>query len=359
MAATMRRLCPLAVLLCCMPLGLPSVEAQAGGDSRMIIENVDRYRVMEPCCEGVRVVLKALGDEYSPAYLQGVSGAAFRISGICPCAPTCATSGMDAKGLLKLLGYSYTECYLGDSADDPQLKPNMAALIPKIKASVRAGRPVLVWHAFTNAEWDVVAGFDDAKGVFLGRGSYAGLDGYAQARQDRAQSAIEICPALGALFVGEKTGKYNSRAAEIAALKEAVRHAHDRTGADKLGGEKWVMLEGLMAYNRWADKFKDPAARRDSGDSYCYDVYRSTHRAAGRFLREIAPHFPQAAEALTDAARDFTAEAAALDQAESLLAWNAPEQDAERNAKLWPLLTRARNYYAAGIAHIERALPLL
>ena len=43
---------------------------------------------MDPLFEGIRVVLSYRGEAYSPAYLQGISGAAFRIAGICPCAPT-------------------------------------------------------------------------------------------------------------------------------------------------------------------------------------------------------------------------------------------------------------------------------
>lgn len=89
----------------------------------MVIEGVDRYRVTEPMFEGVRVVLRALGDEYSPAYIQGISGAAFRIAGIRVCAPTYSAQ-METKDLLKLLGYEYTEQYLGDDAKAPQLKLN-------------------------------------------------------------------------------------------------------------------------------------------------------------------------------------------------------------------------------------------
>lgn len=53
----------------------------------MIIPNVDRYRVWDPLFEGLRVILSHHGESYSPAYVQGLSGAAFRIGGICPCAP--------------------------------------------------------------------------------------------------------------------------------------------------------------------------------------------------------------------------------------------------------------------------------
>jgi hypothetical protein len=192
-----------------------------------------------------------------------------------------------------VLGYEVTEAILGWKDNDAS--EEMQALIPRIKDSVRVGRPVLVWHAFTTAEWDVVAGFDDEKGVFLGQGSYAGLKGYAEAKQTRPQEATKICPAFGATFIGEKTGKFDARAAELAALREAVRHARDHAETHQPGRPD---LEGLRAYDRWVEKFRKSDSSRDSGDSYCYYIYRSTHRAASGFLREIAPRYKQAKEAL-------------------------------------------------------------
>ena len=62
--------------------------ANGGGEGRVVVKGVDQYRVIEPLFEAVRVVLSHRGETYSPAYIQGISGAAFRIAGICPCAPT-------------------------------------------------------------------------------------------------------------------------------------------------------------------------------------------------------------------------------------------------------------------------------
>ncbi len=56
-------------------------------DKRVVLDGVDRYRVIEPLFEGIRIILSHRGEEYSPAYIQGISGAAFRIAGICPCTP--------------------------------------------------------------------------------------------------------------------------------------------------------------------------------------------------------------------------------------------------------------------------------
>ena len=340
--------------VCCSGAAWAGDEAVDREGGRMVLEGVDRYRVVEPLFEGVRVVLSFLGEQYTPAYIQGISGAAFRVAGPCPCAPT-GTCQMGTTGLFDVLGYEHTEFYLGWT-DDDDVNGKMQELIPKIKDSIRARRPVLVWHAFTNAEWDVVAGFDDAEDVFLGRGSYAGLDGYASAKQTRAQEAVSICPAFGGIFVGEKTGTLDAKAAELAALKEAVRHARDRETVFEPGR---AGREGLNAYDGWVERFQKAETTRDAGDSYCYGVYHTTHRAAAGFLNEIAPKYPDATAILTEAAKEFAAEADALDEAEPLIGWQSPDHDEDRNAKLWPLLARARDHYAAAIAEIEKALPLL
>jgi hypothetical protein len=321
----------------------------------MIIGNVDHFRVSEPLFEGPRVVLSFLGEKYSPAYIQGISGAAFRIAGPCPCAPDCSTQ-MFTTDLLKLLGYSYTQSILGWTGDVEDAKRNMTPLIPKIKESIRAGKPVLLWYAFNDTAYEVVAGYDDAEGAFLGRHAWQGpKDDMAKAKQTRAQEAAASCPAFGAIFIGQKTGALDARAAELAALKEAVRHARSTTVRPDS-----YRREGLLAYGGWVEKFQQSGARRGPGDSYCQSVYRSTHRAAGEFLKEIAPKYAAAAgDELSNAAPEFAAEADTLDRCSSLIGWQSPEQDAARDAKLWPLLAEARDRYAAGIGHIEKALARL
>ncbi|HHT27575.1 MAG TPA: hypothetical protein GXZ82_10055 [Firmicutes bacterium] len=47
----------------------------------MILPDVDHYRICDPLFEGLRVLLAHRGEPYSPAYIQGISGAAFRIGG--------------------------------------------------------------------------------------------------------------------------------------------------------------------------------------------------------------------------------------------------------------------------------------
>jgi hypothetical protein len=330
----------------------------------MILPDVDHYRVVEPMYEGIRVILSYRGETYSPAYVQGISGAAFHVGGICPCAPTC-TEGIEPIELVRKFGYQVEAIPLFNetvSADQRAPDDLMDSLIERIKAEIRANHPVLVWHAFTNAEWDVVAGYDDSAGadhrrLFLGRGSYAWLDGYAEASQTRPRDAIEICPAFGAIFLGEKIGKFDTQSAEIASLSEVVAHAHSQKNANKLGGNDWVFLQGFLAYERWVNDFRNPQKTRTAGDAYCYGVYRSTHRAASDYLAELSINYPQARNSLLEASRLFALEAEILSKGEPLLWWSSPEgPDPARNQQATALLAQSFSSYHRGIDSIEQAL---
>ena len=120
------------------------------------------------------------------------------------------------------------------------------------------------------------------------------------------------------------------------------------------------MLSGVACYDQWVTAFRRADYGRGAGDSYCYGIYRRTHRSAAGFLREIAPKYPQMGRHLEAAADHFEREADTLDSAESLLGWGAPDdQDAGRNKKVAEILSVARDCYGAGIGEIERALEAL
>ena len=96
------------------------------------IEGVQPFQVCEAMFEAVRVALTQHGALYSSNYIQGISGAAFRIGGICPCAPTCDYA-MEVGELLDLLGYTYKSIWvsLGETAGQHHA---YEALIPLAKA---------------------------------------------------------------------------------------------------------------------------------------------------------------------------------------------------------------------------------
>ena len=317
----------------------------------MILTDVDYYRVVEPLFEGARVILSYRGEKYSPEYIQGIAGSAFRIGGICPCAPTC-TSAMSTAELIKLLGYECVEYPI--TGEGLNTEDRLTEMIALVQTNIQQNRPVLVWHAFTNYEWDVVCGYDEDAALFYGRGSYTSHNEYAKADQKRTANAA---PNLGAIFIGENLEQFKARTAEIAALHEAVKHAHSLMNADTQTEDKWVFLEGLLCYDRWVHDFSKPTKERTAGDSYCQHIYSSTHRAAAGFLREIAHNHPQVTTQLSQAADHFQQEAIILANCQSLIGWQtAVGPDAVRNEQVSKLLSQAREQYKQGITQIEAAL---
>jgi hypothetical protein len=333
----------------------------AGGDP-VVLGGVDRYRVMDPLFECVRVVLAYRGEAYPPEYLQGLSGAAFRIAGPCPCAPTCSAA-MGPQDLPRKLAYEAewvklpTDSRAASSAALP-------ALLARVKDEIRAGRPVILWHAFTNAEWDVVCGFDEATDEFIGRGSYAGLGDFARAPQERTRTSWDICPPLGAVFIGARTGTPDLRELELSALEEAIHHCHFPVDEDlKQAGDEpleWRFREGKPAYDAWVHGWRvKPDKTPDAGDRYCLGVYRSTHRAAAGFLGGIAARYPEAQGHFGLAARLFAEEAEALDTCYDDLCggWEGWQQpDRAMGQRMAQLLLTARQRYGGAMKEVERGL---
>lgn len=318
-----------------------------------ILKNVESYKVREPVFESVRVVMNYLGEQYSPQYIQGISGAAFRVATGCPSRPTCCNM-MWITDLIKLLGYEYNEY--------PCFGPNGENLINKMISAVReqidAGRPSLVWHAMTSAEWDVVCGYDDEKGIFYGRGTYKGMEGsdYHTEPWGRAAEAVEICPAFGAITIGAKTGALDARKAEIAALRDAVAHARTVKENPEKGG--WYSYEGIQSLRKWSEAYSNPGKERDLADAYCFDVYHSTHGTAAGFLREIAPNFAgKAGNYLLEAAGIMEEEAKIFTKCTPYLGWDSPwGADEDRSRAVAPLLSQTANLYEKAIEDIEKAL---
>jgi hypothetical protein len=334
--------------------------AESGGQN-VEIEGVDRYRVWGPLFEGVRVIMTARGEDYSAAYIQGISGEAFRVAGICPCAPTCSHA-METQHLLELLGYDYSWLHFYQQGEHPVTGLDEA--VDLIRSELEEGRPVLAWNAFTLAEWDVIAGYYGEKGVFTGRGSYAGAEEYAEASVERIAEE-EVCPPVGVILVGEKTGEFDARAAELEAVREAVRHGRTAEPEGNLfSTDEWRMLEGLACYDRWVrETTESPESIPELGNRYCLAVYASTHGMAAEFLREIAGSWPEASDDLLAAAELFEEESGRLRECMNYLypEWNhEPDwEDREVRTGATEILSAARDAYSGALERLEAALLLM
>ena len=127
-----------------------------------VLSGVPGYGVNEANFEALRLALNHMGENLSAEYFHGIAGTAFRIGGICPCAPTC-TLAMQPQQLIRLFGYDYEECHYDDADREDSLK----RLTDAVRGSVDSGIPVPVWNAFTNCEWELVTGYDENEKVFV------------------------------------------------------------------------------------------------------------------------------------------------------------------------------------------------
>jgi hypothetical protein len=346
-------------------LALMASAVAAGGEAavpeRVVLEGVDQYRVVEPVAEGVRVVLNYRGETYSPAYVAGISGAAFRVAGPCPCAPTCWGT-MDPVQLARLFGYQAEQIDIGApydvnadpaEASDRARKGRMQAALVRIKDEIRAKRPAILVQAFTAWEWDVVCGFDEEKHELYGRGSYDAMraEAYTQADEMHALGATEIGGGPYAVLIGEKTGSFDAAAAELAALRGAVEHA--RTVGDRLP-------VGIECYDQWIAGYQrpgsDPAAKGLPPDWYPLSILPSTRQAAAQFMAGLAAKYPQAKANLESASEDFALESQALAAAQRLRASMGEKPSEEQRTRMAGLLSRARAMYALAIDETASAL---
>lgn len=319
-----------------------------------ILENVDVYKVYDPVFESARIVLNHIGESYSYQYIQGISGSAFRIATGCPSRPTCCNM-MWITDFIRLLGYEYKEypCF------GPNGENLMDGLIAAVRAQVDAGRPAIVWHALTSAEWDVVYGYDEEYKLFYGRGTTVSFESNNCEPWNRAAKAVEICPAFGAIAIGAKTGAFDARKAEVAALHDAVAHARTVKDTPEAGG--WYSYEGIQSLRKWSEAYSNPGKERDLADGYCFLVYRSTHGSAAGFLREIAPNYTgKAGELLLEAAATMEKEAKAFSKCSPYLGMNSPwGVNEERSRMVAPLLRETADLYEKAVESLEKALEVI
>jgi len=310
------------------------------GENDMILLNIDEYKYYDPLFEGARIVLNYIGEKYTPEYILGISGSAFKIAGGCPSRPTCVYDFWPAD-FFKYLGYEVKEYPCFDQKEN-DISDKM---IEAVKQQIDSGKPALIFSAFSLSEWDVVCGYDEEAKQFVGRRVNSHANDYARESWDKAKQD-ENFPA-GAVLIGDKISELNNREAEINSLKNAVNHARQET--DNVG---------IKFYYEWAEEYSKEGKDRGLADVYCYAVYSSVRRACGLYLREIAPNYDS--ENFLKAADCFERETELLASAWHYLGWDSPWGiDEERSKNVAPILKAAAENYEKGIEYLEKILKLL
>lgn len=314
------------------------------GKSDMVLLNIDKYRYYDPLFEGARIILNNLGERYTPEYVQGISGAAFKIAGGCPSCPTSIYDKWTHK-FIRYLGYEtkYYPCFDKDGKDVT------GEMIEAVKKSIDNGKPALVWNAFSVAEYDVVCGYDNEAKQFIGRCALKGNDDYVREPWHRAKTC-ECAPSLGAIIIGDKVSDFNSKEAEINSIINAVQHARKKSEN-----------EGISFYYKWANSYSKDGKERGTADSYCYDVYSSVRKAAVVYLHNLAYNYDGViCDSLHYSAASFEREANELEKAYPYISWESPWGiDEERSRNVAPILKSAAQHYEKGIEYLEKVLQLL
>lgn len=258
--------------------------------------------------------------------------------------------------LVQKLGYEIEKCeFLDESGVDMN---RWKGMVEKIKTEIDNQRPVAMWSQFAFAEWGVINGYDDDKQVFIGCDSNHERKSFIETPYDKA-SSIDV-PVFGAIFIGDRIFEPDLRELEIASLEEAVKHAETVTEINP-DPSKWTFLNGIQAYERWRDSFKDnPGRQKYPGDSYCFRVYYNTHMAAHDYLMEIVPKYKGAEELLKEAAGCFKNEREVLKDTWKTLGFSAPREISEEGMKVaHESIGKACSFYAEGIGYIKKALAVI
>ena len=322
------------------------------GEDDMVLLNVDKFRYTEPLYEAARIVLNSMGADFTAEYIQGISGAAFIISGGCPSRPTCAND-LWTTDFIKSLGYEIEEY----SCFDEKGNDITDKMIEAVKKHIDSGKPALVFHAFSAAEFDVVCGYDEQAKHFIGRSSLHGNgDEYAREPWDRAKTC-DMCPAFGAVLIKCKTNEFDKKQAEINSLIKAVRHGRQKLAKHAPSHE----ANGIEFYHKWMDEYANEGKERGVADAYCYDVFSSVRKAGIIYLRGLADNYgdnnTEVRDKLHYAAASFEKEALELEKAYPYLSWESPWGiDEDRSKNLAPILKAAAGYYEKAIEYLEKAL---
>ena len=327
------------------------------------MENVDCFRIGDPFYEAVRVVLAHRGEQFYPDYVQGIAGASFLMSEPPPSAPV-YRGGRSTADLLRLFGYEVEELGFEGMPLD-QIRRAVPGFVARIREELSQGRPVIVWHAFSDGGFDVVCGYEEASAEFLGYGSTCGDEsGPARAPEDRFAACFGRSPVFGAILVGEKTGEFSARQAEIASLCEAVRIAHsvpDRFLEDADCVPPLRSRRGFACYDAWIRRFTlgpKPPELDLGACRHLFAMYGMARQTAGPFLRRLAFKFPVAGKDLREAATCFEGEAVFLSRLaeEVFAAGSAGRESPESSREAGRLFSAAAKTYSVAIDHLEEAL---
>ena len=282
--------------------------------TRRVLEKVEIVWTEPTIIWAMYPCMRALGEDWSLAYLMGINGYAFRL----------AVDGQVSPGHSHVVDWDKV-WELPERAGytvygiDVTLKGSHAKVTPekfearkeeaweKARTVIDRGVPVIVWQPMTVEqqanglhayEYGIIYGYDERTGEYLIRHPWAG-------DFTVPYKGIGHTDPVNWLNISwfEKERSVDPKDLEQETLAFAVEHAH-RTPPDELGIHNGAIGWGLGGYEVWIKALEEETIGPDGGGEMAKMV-RECRGHAAVFLGEIADHFGPGPQVHLERARDL------------------------------------------------------
>jgi hypothetical protein len=228
-----------------------------------------------------------MGIDKDYTYLNGVSGAAFRIQFFkdwCPSSPD-PTCGFDAGAeAMKALGFDFQYLILADSAKVPGTGTSKDDMTKAVMASIDAGKPAIAIDLIQIPEWGVITGYQKGGSELLCRTYFDKTQGY---------SIAEKFPWV-VVIIKDKKAMPSDRGNYMNAFKIALKEAVTDSFGDYYSGtkalEKWI---DRLKMDNFADMAPDRFETCCLANAWIYERMGDDRTYGYKFLDALAVSYPE------------------------------------------------------------------
>jgi RNA polymerase sigma factor (sigma-70 family) len=328
--------------------------------ARRVLEKVEVVEMEAGLTWPLYACLHALGKEWSLSYLMGVTGAAFRLTvdeRIGDAGPTAVLDWDVWFRTLRRLGVevrvfnAQLKSFMPTvpTQTEEEFRAAQAAAWTAVRESLDRGVPAVAWMPMTVeqkaqglcCEYGLLVGYDSVAGVYQVRLPRLPMytvpwDGFGRADPVNWFNVIVLGP----------TQPMDERDLERDAARFAVEHALSARVGHGLGG-----------YEVWR-KALQSGTILPTGNPGAARLLREAREHAAGFPQEIAPRFPDAAAALSTAAREYRRVASAWGEYAAAFTPVSPDAASDPGKKDEGLRALEAAFAAeqAAIASLEQAL---
>ena len=285
----------------------------------------------------LEAVANHLGIDKDYVWLNGVSGAAFRLhfhEDWCPSSPDPGCGYPTCNHALDALGLKHEGRHVEEDDEEGRAK-----LKQDIIASIDAGYPVIGIDIRGVPEWGIITGYRKGGEELLCRSYFDRREGYDIA--EKIPWGVTIISGLV------------KPAPELASFQTSFKVAHENLTTEQYGD----YYSGLAAFDYWLDQLRntdfdaiDEERFREEvshANAWIYERLAEDREYAAQYLELIAPDFPDQATELEMLAQLYREESEVLKPTEDVIVYSFQMKDrsdwsAEKRAEQVARLTEAR-----------------